>query len=218
MDIEKLKKHIIKTYFILRFGIGVLAILFPFLLWIFGLFKGVPLQDSMSAYYHANQTTRDIFVGILIALGLFICLYRGFSTRENWTLNLAGIFAIGVALFPMEWDCGDACRKFSLHGFFAVSLFLCMAYVCIRCASETLHLLKNPSIEDRYRKIYKWLGIGMIIAPIIAWVLTVVFRHAYVFIIEFVGIAIFAAYWLVKSHELKSTEPEIKILLDKFTI
>jgi hypothetical protein len=216
MESDNLKEHVFKTYFNLRVGIGLLSILFPILLWIVGSLKGVKLQDSMSAYYHANNVTRDIFVGILCAIGFFLCLYRGFTIRENWALNLAGIFAIGVAFFPMQWNCGDACTKFSLHGFFAISLFLCMAYVCIRCASETLPLLNDKKVEKRYRKIYNFLGIGMILAPVVAWVLTIIFRHAYTFIAEFVGIAVFASYWLIKSRELSSTQAELKALFGKF--
>ena len=161
---------------------------------------------------------RDIFVGILFAIGFFLCLYRGFSTRENRALNLAGAFAIGVAILPIEWNCGDECKKISWHGFFAISLFLCMAYVCIGCASETLRLLKDEKRKKRYSRIYKFLGLSMILAPVVALLLTIVFRkfHAYTYIAEAIGIVAFASYWLIKSRELSSTKAELKALFDKF--
>ncbi len=197
-----------------------MGIAFPFLLWCIGVFKGVALQDSMSAYYHANETTRDIFVGILFAIGFFLCLYRGFTDKENWALNLAGVFAFGVALFPMEWNCGDACNRFSWHGFFAISLFLCMAYVCIWCAPDTLRLLKDKQKRKFYSMAYKLLGLGMILAPAVALLFTAILRrfHAYTFIAEFVGIATFASYWLTKTRELAYTEPELKALSGELKI
>jgi hypothetical protein len=215
MKSDELRDHILKTYFYLRIGIGILAILFPILLWIFGSLNDVKLQDSMSAYYHVTNITRDIFVGILCAIGFFLYLYKGFSIRENLALNLAGILAIGVALFPMQWDCRDECSKFSIHGFCAISLFLCMAYVCIRCASETLRYLNDETVKKRYRKIYNIIGIGMIVSPLVAGVLTVVFRQAYTIIVEWVGIYVFASYWLIKSYELASTQADRKALLGK---
>src|SRR5216684_1487516 len=143
MKPDKLQKHILGTYFSLRIGIAIVAMLFPFILWIGGrLYVGLPLQDSMSAYYHAsiNQTSmRDWFVGILFAVGIFLNLYKGYSNSENIALNFAGILAVGIAIFPMQWNCGTDCSWFSIHGLCAVLFFFCIAFVCIRCASDTLH-------------------------------------------------------------------------------
>ncbi len=89
---EKLKEllpHILSTYFILRIGMGIIAIAFPISLWFVGLLRGVELQTSMSAYYHTSM--QDVFVGILFALGTFLYLYKGFSKGENIALNFDDI-------------------------------------------------------------------------------------------------------------------------------
>jgi hypothetical protein len=213
MTPDKLQQNILSTYFNLRVGIAVLALGFPLLLWIGGNWQGIGIQDSMSAYYHASanhKSMRDFFVGILFAVGVFLYLYRGNSNLENIALNLAGAFAVGVAIFPMQWGCGDQCSSISLHGVCAISLFLCLAFVCIFCASDTLPKLKNGNLQTRYRRIYLLLGASMILAPVAAFLLTVVFRslQTYTFIAEAMGIAVFAIYWVVKSSELSLSKAE----------
>jgi hypothetical protein len=90
-----------------------------------------------------------------------------------------------------------------------------MAYVCIRCASETLRYVNDEVVKKRYRIIYTIIGICMFITPLVAGVLTVVFRHAYTIIVEWVGIYVFASYWLIKSYELASTQADLKALSGK---
>jgi hypothetical protein len=46
---------------------------------------------------------RNWFVGNLFFIGGGMLLMRGFSRYENWALNVAGIMAPCVALFPMNW-------------------------------------------------------------------------------------------------------------------
>lgn len=225
MKYTDLPGHIIATYMNLRVGIAVLAILLPFILWFGGnLLFGLPLQESMSAYYHAsNGDMRDVFVGILIAVGAFLFLYKGFTDLENNALNLAGICLVGVALFPMEWGCGDSCSKFSLHGTLAILFFLSIAYVCIFRASDTLHLIKDQAKVARYKNVYSGLGIVMIASPVIALVLTMSLQRgpeitSWVFFIEAVGVIVFASYWITKSREIVLTNAERKAIEGKLRI
>src|SRR5688572_3707669 len=157
-----LQKHVLATYFTLRMGIALIAIVFPLLLWIGGKFyAGLPLQDSMSAYYHAvldGKSMRDWFVGILFAVGVFLYLYKSYSNNENFALNIAGIMALGIAIFPMEWECGTGCAKYSIHGVCAVLFFICIAYVCVCCSRDTLSLLPNERQRARYRNMYRTLA------------------------------------------------------------
>lgn len=165
----------------------------------------------MSAYYHAGGgAMRDEFVGILFAVGAFLYLYKGYTIQENYALNLAGFFAVLVAIFPMEWDCGTDCKRFTVHGTCAVLFFLCIAYVCIFRASDTLSQMTDQIKIQRYRTAYTLLGVGMIISPAIAFVLTVVLQlqRAIVFFVEATGVYFFATYWLVKSCEIASTNVE----------
>lgn len=210
-----LRKHISATYLSLRIGLAALAIILPFVLWFAGgLFFHLPLQVSMSAYYHAGDgAMRDVFVGILITVGAFLYLYKGFTSLENIALNFAGIFLVGVALIPMEWNCGDACSRFSWHGAFAILFFLSIAYVCIFRASDTLRLIADQTKVKRYKTVYRWLGLGMIASPAIALVLTWFLQpgseiKSWVFFVEAVGVIVFGTYWITKSREIALTNSE----------
>ncbi len=215
MKAGELSKHISGTYFYLRAGLFALAIALPLTLWLGGLILAdMRLLGSMSAYYHGGGgALRDVFVGILCALSALLILYKGFTHFEDYALNLAGIFLILVAIVPMDWECGDTCQRFSLHGTFAVLFFLCIAYVSIFRATDTVGLIKDPARKKRYARTYKILGLLMIASPAIAVILTVILQanvenRSTIFFIEAAGAYAFAAYWIVKSREIAVTDSE----------
>jgi len=220
-DPVQLQEHVQGTYFSLRYGIAALGFALPILLIVIGrILGGVGLQSSMSAYYYAgNGAARNEFVGVLITVGAFLYLYKGFSRQEEIALNIAGLLAAGIALFPMQWNCGDSCSAISAHGVFAVLFFLSIAYVCLARAMDTLPLLKDVYPDDPkraeeriafYKRRYKFLGWAMVVSPIAAlignWTLQ---QSAAVFFIEMFAVWVFAAYWYCKSKELKETDAEL---------
>jgi hypothetical protein len=210
-----IREHILSTYIKLRLGMVVFAALLPFVLWIGGrIFADLPLQGSISAYYHAGHSAmRDVFVGVLFAVGIFLYLYKGYSPLENWALNFAAIFVVGVAIFPMQWDCGETCSKISLHGSLAVLFFLSIGYVCIFRSGDTLDLMKDKVKAARYKKAYKLQGTAMVVLPLIAVALSWLLRRhsewdSTIFLVETVGVLVFASYWCVKTLEIKVTNSE----------
>lgn len=220
MNAEALEKHVLATYGTLRIGIAVVALLFPLVLGVGGiLLAGIPLQNSLSAYYHAHvppcevtqeAPMRNWFVGVLCAVGAFLYLYKGFSKTENIALNIAGALAVGVAMFPMQWRCDGTSPLLSLHGICAVSFFLCIAFVSIRCASDTLHLIPDLAVRRRFKQYYTVTGLTMILFPLAAYLFTVVFEQhkRLTLFVEIAGIAAFAAYWIIKSREILQTQSE----------
>jgi hypothetical protein len=162
---------------------------------------------------------RDWFVGLLFVFGIILFLYKGFTSTEDWALNAAGIMALGVTLFPMVWGTGfkgDEIAisgiQFSVHGFCAVALFLCIAYVCIFRAPDTLSLVKPDQLRASYRRTYKSLGVAMIVLPLTAFVFSSVLhlRNSCTFLVDMAGVWVFAIYWLVKSREILRTEADRK--------
>lgn len=217
---DKLQKHIFSTYITLRYGIVLIGALLPVIVYVVGIFNDVPLQDSISAYYWAADgaqlpPSRDWFVGCLFAVAAFLYLYKGFSTAENLALNLAAILAVGVAIFPMEWQCGTACGKYSPHGFCAVAMFVCLVYVVWFRSGDTLSLIPEDDTRARYRRMYVITGAVMLAAPLTAFVLNSVIgtKTSYVFFIEAAGIWAFSLYWWVKSSELKRSAATVKAIL-----
>ncbi|MBI4782424.1 MAG: hypothetical protein HY785_14070 [Oscillatoriophycideae cyanobacterium NC_groundwater_1537_Pr4_S-0.65um_50_18] len=223
-----LQEHIISTYGALRRGIGFLAIALPIILSVGGFVKyGLTPQDSISAYYHAfvptaqppglfeiagNGVMRNWFVGILWAISVFLILYRGYGRRENTVLNIAGVLLIAVAMFPMDWTCGTTCPKVSVHGVSAILFFLAIGYVCIFRSGDTLELI-NPSARESYKRWYRIIGLLMWVFPLVVAALEFFKLHPFgtrtVFFIEAAGIWTFAAYWLIKSHEISFSNADV---------
>ena len=214
---DTLADHVFSTYASVRYGIAVIGFAFPLLLVAGGWLMGVAFQASMSAYYWAAPGSdyppmRIWFVGILFVVGAFLYLYKGFHPWENYALNVAGVSAFGVALVPMAWNCPQ-CSSVNLHGIFAVVLFLCIAYVAVRRAKDTLALVADKTLRARYRHSYRILGIVMVLSPLTAFVTTTLLTGGtarYVFFIETAGIYAFAAYWYLKSRELAHTNAELR--------
>lgn len=98
------------SYMTLRKAIGWIGVCLPFAVFlgnwaIFSRHVGaclVPisnkLPDSLSGYYYSHM--RDAFVGGMWAAGVFLVFYRGSDRLETWATNVAGLSAIGIALFP----------------------------------------------------------------------------------------------------------------------
>lgn len=213
---DELQEHMARTYFSLRIGMGGVAAALPPLLWAGGrLADHESLRCSMSAYYY-SPAMRDVFVGALCAIGVFLYLYKGFSKQENWALNAAGLFVIGVALEPTSPTCPEGAGfSMSVHGALAVLFFLSIAYVCLFRAGDTLALLQrgDPAAAKRFQRVYQALGALMAVSPGTAVILTAVLQpdgHArsLVFFVEAVAVLTFAAYWIVKSREMSRTEAE----------
>ena len=219
MKTKDLSNQTSATYKMLRLGVAVIAFAFPLLLWIGGrLLAGLPLAGSMSAYYYTVM--RDTFVGLLFAVGIILFVYQGYTRFEDWALNLAGGLALGIALFPVALASEPSHNPFSLHGVCAVSFFLCIAYVCIFRASDTLSLIHDRETRACYRRWYKFLGCAMVGFPVIAWILisNIPGEKSAIFFVELSGIYVFAMYWVVKSHEVRQTDSDRKAALGKLHV
>lgn len=94
-----------RSYLAMRLIIGALGVLLPLMLWVAEgpMLKGDwRIRDSLSAYYHSGA--RDIFVGVLWAVGLLLITYMAGKTRSfDFILSFfAGVAALGVAVFPTK--------------------------------------------------------------------------------------------------------------------
>lgn len=224
----------------LRLGVGIIGLSLPLVLVFGGKAMGVSFAGSMSAYYHATpqcslpqcpdamrDTTcqesgrgpmRNWFVGNLFFIGAAMFLMKGFSNWENWALNLAGLAAPCVALFPMEWPCRTP--GFSIHSFHfpsAITFFVCAGFTCIFCSEKTLRQIPNPSPTEKkkiaiFRVWYRLLGIAMVTLPVLAWIFAYNSGHLG-FWLEMAGVSAFGTYWLVKTIELRWSQVEHKALV-----
>ena len=93
------------SYMIIRFAVGFLGFMLPASLAI-GEWKFIhgpfSLRGSLSAYYFTNM--RDWFVGTMWVIGVLLMTYMAAQwKRFDFIASfIAGIFLIGVAMFPTE--------------------------------------------------------------------------------------------------------------------
>ena len=232
-DPEELWRHFSATYFSLRAGLAALAFAFPFVLYAYGkLIHGLDLQPSMSAYFWAATADqcaafpmRSIFVGFLFAIGVGLYAYKGFTELENVLLNVAGIAAALIAIFPetiklaeeatdpriaqLFRDCPAikvwaSQSHWQIHNIAAIGLFVLLGVVAWACAEKTLEFAPETVNDAWFRRTYKTIAIVMLMFPLLGFAVAYavglgIYR---VFFIEAAGILTFGTYWAVKTREL----------------
>jgi len=97
----KRTKQEVVSYRTLRRLVGWLGILLPLVLVAGCVVVGseTVFRESVSAYYGSEM--RNVLVGFLFAVGTFLLCYEGYDWRDDVAGNLACLFMLGVALFPI---------------------------------------------------------------------------------------------------------------------
>ncbi|MER7753721.1 hypothetical protein [Kitasatospora sp. NPDC097643] len=157
-----------RTVTILRLGIGLIGVLLPVALplgnWLFAELRGRSTAGfwppTMSWSYYTSS--RNLFVGALCALGVFLICYR-FDRRDDRWSTAAGAFAIGVALFPTAPTNATAFQNTvgALHLTFAVLLLVMLAMFC-------LYSFRNARSEQPPRVGRAYLTAGVLILVFLA--------------------------------------------------
>lgn len=118
--------HIEIDHHTMKLIVGVIAIT---LAWLTSIFSQTPLE-SISASYHADGWSRDIFVGFLFAISAFLFAYNGRSTFEMVLAKIAAFAAIGVAIFPCFCGGHEEIIPY-VHYVSAAVMFLILAAFCV---------------------------------------------------------------------------------------
>lgn len=162
--------------------------------------------DSISAYYYTAANTA--FVGILVALALFLFTYRGYDNEYQWADRaaavIAGFAALGVAFFPtaapldalaVSWwkpamtylHYGSAAVLFVMFAVFSLWLF-------------RISKGDEPMSRDKRRRNHVYLACGLIIIGSIIWTFIAGLSRNPIFLPESIALIAFAVSWLVKGH------------------
>jgi len=100
LPIPKPPESVIISYMTMRRLIGFFGFfLVPVL--IFGsLILDFPkeIKVSVSAYYYSHM--RNVLVGVLCGISLFLFSYHGYTWKDSLTSKLAGFFALCIAFLP----------------------------------------------------------------------------------------------------------------------
>jgi hypothetical protein len=205
---------LVLSYLGLRKAVGIIGFALPFVL-AFGkiLLQGPGRQSSISGYYYTDM--RDVFVGSLCAIGIFLMSCRGYDSRDEIAGRLACLFAIGVALFPTTPYMSATPRDRIIgvvHLSFAALLFLTLAYFSLALFTKTV-----PDKAPTRRKLQRNIVYRVCGYTILASVLSVavveltpvkalVERLTPVFWLESLAIVAFGVSWLTKGETILKDE------------
>jgi hypothetical protein len=203
------------SYLNLRKAVGILGALLPFTLSLGALLLfGTGIQASMSSYYHTGM--RDVLVGALWAIGVFLLSYRGYERQDDVAGTLACIFAVGVAVFPTSTE-GDVILLNTvsiLHLVFASLFFLTLAYFSLVLFTKT-DPTKTPTRRKLQRnRVYRICGYTMVAAIVLIAALTLLplgpkqalSRFNPVFWLESLAVVAFGVSWLTKGEAMLKDE------------
>lgn len=217
-NLEKQRLNLVFPYLTLRTIIGVLGMALPIVVSLGAMaFFQTGLQNSISGYYHTGM--RDVFVGMLWAIGFFLFSYEGYERADNIAGELACVFAIGVALFPTSPDgaAGPVADIISVvHLVFAGLLFLTLAYFCLFLFTKT-----DPEVPPTPRKlqrnvVYRVCGYTMLLSFLLILVYTYLLPDSLVasiapmrpiFWLEALAIFAFGVSWFTKGEGMLRDMP-----------
>jgi len=176
------------------------------------------VPGSISGYYYSP--VRNIFVGAMCAQGLFLIAYVGYDLGDRLVTDAAGVFALGVALFPTKPTVASpssvACQTVAqlstrqqvvgdIHLVFAGLMFAFLAWMAIRFTNTNS---PQPSPQKLLRnRIYQICAI-VIAVCLVALVITIFLPASvkalfpWIFLWEAVGIFAFGVSWFVKGQTL----------------
>lgn len=202
MGSEKSGDRLLVSHLRLRRIIGLLGVALPVVLavWGFALRGSVEVEDSLSNYY--GLRTRDAFVGILFAFAWFLFAYEGYERKDDIAGNLAGLFALGVALFPTSgrpWE-------HAVHLSCAAALFFTLSYFAIFLFTKSGGAVSpEKNIRNRFYR-----GCGAIMLACVAGIGiyhlalkdTAIAALKPTFWLESLALWAFGASWFVKGETL----------------
>jgi len=132
----------------LRRAIGIIGILLPLVLALVKIiFESPGLQGSISSYYYTEA--RNVFVGSMCAVAVFLISCKRSERWDTVSGILAGVFALGVAMFPTTPDSGATSTDKAIgavHLASAAAFFIALALTSILLFTKT-----NPA-DTRQRK------------------------------------------------------------------
>ena len=220
-DIER--EELLRSFYRVRQALGLLGLMLPVLLILGGAMSLGGVEPSISDYYHT--ILRDIFVGTMSAIGLFLIAYPGHRRRvgermsDDFVTTIAGVAAFGVAFFPNEGrfdpEAGETIsaltqavlgnRAAALAHYASATVFLlALAYICLVKFARTARPMRR-----RVYRVCGWTILAATVGVVIASVFkiagpdgpqAVVIRFQIVLWLEVAAVWAFSIAWLTKGR------------------
>jgi phosphoglycerol transferase MdoB-like AlkP superfamily enzyme len=166
------------------------------------------LLSSVSAYYYTGAVAA--FVGILVALAVFLFTYRGYnneySRRDRIAAITAGASAAIVAFFPTSAP-GDVPepswwtqRTGTIHYISAAVLFGAFIFFCLFLFPKSKVKEGEALPRDKRVRNHIYISCGAAMLVCILWAGSASFTGAPIFWPEALALEFFAVSWLVKGR------------------
>lgn len=211
------EKTLAFSYLTLRKTVGLLGTTLPFVVSLGALFIfGQGFQTSISSYYYTGM--RDVFVGMLCAIGLFLYSYKGYIRADEIAGKLSFVFALGVAFFPTTPD-GPVSSTAQIigvfHLIFAALFFLTLSYFCLFLFVKTNPTGFPPMTERKMQRnrVYRTCG-GVMVGCILVMGIyhlaggdeTSLANLNPIYWLEAIAIVAFGISWLTKGEAILADE------------
>lgn len=157
------------SYLGLRRAVGVIGVTLPFAL-VAGksILDGPGLEASLSDYYYTG--VRDVFVGALCAIAVFLFCYR-YGRADTIAGRLGGIFAVGVALFPTTHGAAAGGRLNGVgvvHTVCAAGFFLTLVWFCLVLFPRAVPGVPRTRRKRQRNAVYRTCGVLIMLALVLA--------------------------------------------------
>jgi hypothetical protein len=209
------ERSLIISYMTLRKAIGFLGVGLPFVVSLGALiiFR-TGLQGSISSYYYTGM--RNVFVGILWAIGFFLISYKGYGTADTVAGILGCIFAVGITLFPTAPENNPSAGALligHIHLTFAALFFLTLIFFSLYLFTKTSKDKKRNPVTPRKRQrnvVYIVCGVTMAVCILLIGIYQFLPDSAKsplkafdpIFWLETIAIITFGISWLVKGETI----------------
>jgi len=123
-------KALVLDYRMLRTAIGAVTALLPLLLVLSAAANSEQWPESLSGYYYT--VSRNLLVGALCAIGVFLVAYMGYDPLDRCVTVIAGVCAIGVAFFPTSRPSFQPHFIGIFHQVFSTGLMVAMGIMALQ--------------------------------------------------------------------------------------
>lgn len=212
-----------RTFITQQRVIAVLSFFLPLSLIGWSLISGEGLRGSISEYYYTPM--RDVFVGTLCALALFLWSYRGYHPTnpelrvDRIVAKVASVAAALVALAPLkprqdDWNCTlvqcllGANTTYWVHNVSAVIFILALAVFCLILFPMSAIPRKDLGVR---LVTYGVCGATIVIAVLLMVLWTflpveiyfMLGRYKPILVLETIALSAFSISWFLRSSAVE---------------
>jgi hypothetical protein len=209
---------LVMSYLLLRFLVGVLTVSLPFVLILVNWALGYGFQPSLSGYYYTPM--RNIYIGALCAIGVFLICYYGYDLADRLITDFAGFGIILTAFFPTTPPYRPTAGQVIIGDFhigFACATFVLLAVMAFRFAKreptpQGLALWQRLAYAFGFtgpggstrpwweNVVYRVSGCVILVCVVLAWPLSTL-KYS-LLVLETILVLAFGLSWFVKGRKI----------------